>query len=228
MNPADEVRINVLRAARLADLGAAPGGSAHWAKSWATLAEFGASMVQHRAHYGVGGLHQKLWLTRAFRGFLYRLGRLEFEMQPFPFDDPSSAVAPGEWSLSIHIPPAGPLTPDSCDSALRCAGEFFRNHFPEHEWTHAHCTSWLLDPTLAECLPSTSNIVRFQKRFSLLDELTTDDAAVLQFVFDIPRDGSTPLHLDRLPQKTLLQRAIVSRLHSGGHWRVATGWIELA
>ncbi|TMG50253.1 MAG: hypothetical protein E6H89_11275 [Chloroflexi bacterium] len=84
------------------------------------------------------------------------------------------------------------------------------------------CTSWLLDPQLAEYLAPDSNIVRFGRRFTLVGDGYDGDADVLRFVFHriAPR-------IDDLPQRTTLERAIVAHLRAGSHWRNRTGWVEL-
>ena len=91
-------------------------------------------------------------------------------------------------------------------------------HIPElGRYTAFSCGSWLLDPQLLEYLPGDSNIVRFQRRFELEPyeepEGLDADVEVLRFVF---RTLTTPL--DRLPRRTVLQRAIVDHLRAGRHW----------
>ena len=66
-----------------------------------TLAELGQQVWIHRLTFGTFGLHTQDWLTIAWSGALYWLGRLQFNLQPE--DD--------GWVLSTHIPRTGPLTP---------------------------------------------------------------------------------------------------------------------
>jgi hypothetical protein len=191
--------------------------------SWATLADLGRQMALHRQIRGVGGVHARPWLTRHFRGVIYRLGRLQFNMFPFRGAVHSSPLQDGEWVLGVHIPETGPLTPTACDDSIRRAAEFFALHFPEHQWRHAICTSWLLDRQLVEYLPPDSNIIRFGQRFSLVGDPIAGDEAVLEFVFH--REGD--VRLADLPQRTSLERAVVDHLRSGRHWRVWTGYLHL-
>jgi hypothetical protein len=48
------------------------------------------------------------------------------------------------------------------------------------------------------------------------------DRAVFEFVFRRVRPS-----LDELPQRTTLERAVVTHLRSGRHWQSRLGWIAL-
>jgi hypothetical protein len=128
----------------------------------------------------------------------------------------------GEPALGIHIPESGPLTPEACDDSFAQARTFFPRHFPESATRLAICTSWLLDPQLADYLPPDSNIVRFGRRFTLVGDGSDGDADVLRFVFHRIRPN-----IDELPQRTTLERATVAHLRAGKHWRNRTGWLGL-
>src|SRR5439155_1415026 len=82
---------------------------------------------------------------------------------------------------------------------------FFARHFPETPTRLGICTSWLLDPQLAEYLAPDSNVVRFGRRFTLVGDGYDGNAVVLRFVFH----RITP-QIDDLPQRTTLERAIVA------------------
>jgi len=195
--------------------------------SWASLADLGQQMSVYRRIYGTGGLHTQVWLTIPFRGLLYRLGRLQYNLSRIDFDQATIdrlglPFRPGDQIVGVHIPEQGRLDPASCDASLRLATEFFDAHFPEWGHRFATCHSWLLDPRLADYLPAESNIVQFQRRFAIVEEGTDQDAAVYEFVFR--RINPT---LDELPQNSALERAVVAHLRSGGHWRTPSGWLEL-
>ncbi len=176
--------------------------------SWATLLDLGRGVAIHRATYGVGGLDKAFWLTHHFHGELYELGRLQFELQP--------------GALGLHIPATGPLTPRAVDASLAVARSFVARHFPDPERPRMVCTSWLLDEQLADYLPADSNIMRFQRRFTLTDDAVVDDHEPLRFIF-----RRVPADLGKLPRDTTLQRSLVDHLESGRHWRIRTGWFPL-
>jgi hypothetical protein len=175
--------------------------------SRATLADLGNKMAIFRRTHGVGGLDRQSWLSRHFRGTLYRLGRLQFDM-----------LGP---DLDVHIPEDGPLDPAGCDESFGAARPFFARYFG-NTYRSAICRSWLLDDQLAEYLPETSNIIRFQRRFRATGQVEDGDHDILEFVF-----RRHPDDLGELPQRTGLQRAIVAHLQAGRHWRITSGVTEL-
>ena len=204
--------------------------------SWATLRDLGRGVAIHRATYGCGGLDKASWLTHHFRGELFELGRLQFELQTLTapprtpmcwYDDAESArrgvgFRPGDAALGLHIPATGPLTPQACDDSLALARTFVARHFPDPMRRLVVCTSWLLDEQLADYLPAGSNMVRFQRRFTMVPGAPDDDHEPLRFVF-----RHVPPDLDQLARDTTLQRALADHLRDGGHWRVRTGWFAL-
>ena len=175
--------------------------------SWRALSDLGQQVAVHRITYGAFGLHTHDWLRVAWSGALYWLGRLQFNVQRDP--------VVGDWVYSTHIPRTGPLTPSSVDDSFAWAQRFFGEHFADYPVTAFHCSSWLLDPELAAALPPTSNMARFQRRWSLEGEgHDTDDDAIF-FTFN----RRPPVDRDTLPRDTTLQRAILDRLAAGGHWQ---------
>ena len=191
--------------------------------SWATLSDLGRNLVRDRLLLGDGGLRTSGWLTLHFRGSIYQLGRLQFNRREASrAAHAADAFGEGDPALGIHIPESGPLTPESCDDSLARAQPFFARHFPETPPRLGICTSWLLDPQLADHLAPDSNIMRFQRRFTLIGEGSDGDADVLRFVFH-----RIAPNIDDLPQRTTLERAIVAHLRAGKHWRNRTGWLTL-
>jgi hypothetical protein len=190
--------------------------------SWATLADLGRNLKRDRLLFGDGGLRTSGWLTLHFRGSLYQHGRLQFNRMNVRAAHVGGAFREGEPALGIHIPESGPLTPGACDDSLAQAQTFFARHFPETPTNLGTCTSWLLDPQLAEYLARESNVLRFQRRFTVVGEGYDGDADVLRFVFH-----RIAPNIDDLPQRTTLERAIVTHLRAGRHWRNRTGWLHV-
>lgn len=182
--------------------------------SWRALSDLGQQVFVHRLTYQEFGIHTHDWLRVVWSGALYWLGRLQFNVQRDP-------VA-GDWVYSTHIPRTGPLTPSAVDDSLAHARRFFAAHFAEYEVHSFHCHSWLLDPELANALPATSNMARFQRRWRLEGEPADGDDDAVFFTFA----RRPPTDLAALPRDTTLQRAILDRLAAGGHWRVWHGRIS--
>ena len=187
--------------------------------SWRSLSDLGQQVAVHRLTFGTFGVHTHDWLLNAWAGRLYWLGRLQYTIEK----------ADGGIVASAHIPRTGSLAPELVDASFARVGPFFGQHFPELTLRGLHCASWLLDPQLAEVLPEESNIAAFGRRWQLTDERRPGDADVLFFVFSrrsFHRDLSD-IDLADLPQQTSLQRAVVQRLRSGGHWHSRVGHLPL-
>ena len=183
--------------------------------SWRALSDLGQQVFVHRLTYGRFGLHTHDWLRVAWCGALYWLGRLQFNLQ--------ADAERGGWVLSTHIPRSGPLVPAEVDASFAWARSFFAEHFADHPVTAFHCCSWLLDPELAAALPSTSNMARFQRRWTLTGAPADGDEDAVFFTFA----RRPPLDRNSLPRDTTLQRVVLDRLGAGGHWQVWHGRIEL-
>lgn len=190
----------------------------------ATLADLGRHVAIYRRIHGTGGLDVAWWLALHWRGTLFELGRLQFHVHRAPeWQRGHTPGGPGDLVLGLHIPESGPLEPAQCDASLLRARPFFARHLGV-DVRVGTCASWLLDPQLAQYLPESSNIVQFQRRFKLFEEEGRwgADSEIIRFVF---RRADPPL--DELPQRSTLEKAVVTHLRSGGHWEGRTGWLEL-
>lgn len=195
-----------------------------------TLADLGRNLAVHRKRYGTGGTSLHKWLQLHFRGAIYQLGRLQFqrwklgETSGNAIRDAGHPAGPGGFALNVHITDfSGPMRPDLCDASFDQAREFFPTHFPEEPYRVAVCHSWLLDPQLADYLPERSNIVQFQRRFTLVDrERKPMDDVAFQFVF-----GRQASEIDTLPRNSTVQRALIDHVRNGGHWHGGSGWLVL-
>ncbi len=181
--------------------------------TWATLQDTGLQVAHYQTRNGRPGFDGAFWMWPHFRGEVFRLGRLQYT-----FGELES-----EPTLEVHIPALGPMTPESCDDSIAQARTFFPHHFPERPIRVATCESWLLDPQLGEYLGRQTNIMRFQDRFTLVPGRSrAADDDVIRFAF-----GFLPESIEELPQRTTLERAVVSHLRNGGHWCFQLGWFEL-
>jgi hypothetical protein len=175
-----------------------------------SLSDLGQQVWVHRLTFGTFGLHTHDWLTIAWSGALYWLGRLQFNLHP----------GGDGWVLNTHIPRTGPLTPEAVDSSFAEATRFFATYFPDYPTREFVCSSWLLDPAVTAAVPD-SNLAAFQRRWQLTGEGYPGEADALFFVFS--RRG--PVELDSLPRDTSLRRAVLDRLTSGKGWSTLTGRI---
>lgn len=187
------------------------------------LRDLGQQLRVHRRTYGGFGLHTHYWLTCAWSGALFWLGRLQVNILRLPA--PHSWDGEEHWVWGTHIPETGPLTPAAVHASFAAAREFFPRHFPDLTAEAFHCSSWLLDPQLAQMLPAESNLVRFQRRWTLYGEGTDGPAGDEEAIFFTFRQRNA--ELASLPRDTTLQCALLDRIEAGGHWQVRQGTIPV-
>ncbi|WP_329002604.1 acyltransferase domain-containing protein [Kribbella sp. NBC_00709] len=197
-------------------------------ESWESLGALGDELASSRRLTGRAGLDASWGLPLVFTGAGFRLGRLAFERQPRQVDGATNDfLGTGESALNTHVPGSRePLSEAACDTSFARAVELM-DQLPEYVVGFA-CHSWLMDTQLTQYLPASSNIVRFQRRFTQFTDQVEADWAPLEHVFHRRYDGpAVPKSLlDDLPQRTTLERAIVTHLRRGGHWYNQTGWIR--
>lgn len=123
-----------------------------------------------------GGLYlgELGWFRCIFRMALYKVGRLQFKIGESYKDVPEVNLSKGDNVLDIHIPARGPLTQEECIVSLRAAKKFFKTYFPEFEYEHLMCYSWLLGDNLEGMLKPDSNIMKFKSLFNVHSQKESD------------------------------------------------------
>ncbi len=161
------------------------------------------------------------WLKEHMLFHVFQLGRLHFRMSAAKHDIPQANVCQGDPVLEIHIPDTGPLTPEECDASIAMAKAFFPKYFPEFSWKIFTCHSWLLDDTLQQLLPAHSNILKFQKRFTIVSKSRSDD--ILGFVFRWQTSRGQVKH--RVADSGFAQ-AVKAYIRKNGDFYSVLGYIE--
>lgn len=180
-----------------------------------TLEDMKWKFLECREIYGVDGIFVGHWYGGFFDLTRFGLGRLQFELCRFEGKETcvigDRCIEPGDWTINMHIPSSGPMTPELLEDAFFRAKDFFRKVFPDGELIFA-VSSWLIDPDLISILPE-GNIKAFAERFHLIrldreeEEIFPDGWRVFGAEWKkAPED---------LPQNTKLQKAIASYLQQG-------------
>lgn len=119
----------------------------------------------------------------------------------------------GDPIVSVHIPAGGKLLTNLCEQAYKRMLDILNTYFSDYKYKLFACEySWLMDPKLAEHLNENSNILNFQKKYTLYQNNSSQDA-VYDFLFFEPH--STPI--EKLPEDTSLRRNIKQLYINGGH-----------
>ncbi|HVB70496.1 MAG TPA: acyltransferase domain-containing protein [Acidimicrobiales bacterium] len=201
----------------------------------ATFSSFIRHAAIHRDKWGTTGVDAGWWQLLALRGELLEIGRLQYHylvtgestLSPWPWYDDAEAselgagFRRGDVQFGLHVPHGPGFDQAHLDASLERARQVLGDVWPTDRRRLATCMSWLLDDHLGEYLDQSSNILAFQRRFTMVPGGYDDDADTLEFIFRRP--GA---QLDDLPQNTTLERAVVGRLRTGHHWRARTGWFD--
>ena len=152
---------------------------------------------------------------------LFKIGRLEFYPKPLLFDIPQIGAKAGDTVVTVHIPSGEKLVYEECVRSLERAKEFYARHFPNLDYKCFLCTSWLMDGTLSEILPSDSNILKFQTIFKYVR--TEESDAIIHYVFGWDK---TIADLETLVCKTNFAKGVKNRLLNGGKFYKTSGYYE--
>ncbi|MCI6121650.1 acyltransferase domain-containing protein [Bariatricus sp. SGI.161] len=167
-----------------------------------------------KKYYGIYGMVEARWYERLYEMKVFRLGRLEFEKIILEEDIRYSGghVKKGEKVIGVHIPEGGSLLPEACDESFALAEKFFSDEYKLYT-----CSSWLTSPALYELLDETSNILKFQKRFEILD---------IQYMFPLAEQrvyGIIKEDKNEYPEDTRLQKNLKKFLLEGKKVGIALG-----
>ncbi len=161
------------------------------------------------------------WLIQHMRGNLYKLGCLEYCFEKAAADKPELGIAKGDNIIGVHIPANTDLSPEACEKSLNMAREFFAKYYPEYEFKYFSCHSWLLDETLAEILPESSNIVKFGNMFGNRCGEETEDIIRYVFGWNVKK-----YQIKKHPCSTTLANKIRERYAEGGKFYTTRGYIK--
>ena len=178
---------------------------------------------QHNT-FGMDGISfgYMVWGAYFMRCHLVRLGRLQYEFGLKHFEAYDERFGGDPCYIYIHIPRAeNGLQADEVDASVCMAVERLEQYFPQISGKRlVFCThTWLLSPELREILKPTSNIIRFQDRFTVT-ELFEEINPFLNFGFRVTAGPDLDYHT--LPEDTHLQRELKQRLLRGE--KLHAGW----
>ncbi len=154
------------------------------------------------------------WILRILNGEILKLGRLQFALEPSLVDIPQKNIQTGDTVLRCYIPGGEKLTKEAVLSSVGKAKEFFGDYL-------VVVTSWLLDDSLAELLPETSNILEFQSFFETVK--TEESDAILRYVF---RWNTNRFSIRFVPTYNAFSEAVKKAVLSGKIFNEVTGYLR--
>lgn len=162
---------------------------------------------EHLVSFGTYGFDRDFWTPRQLGCIIFRIGRLEYELQ--------------DGLIDIHIPSGGTLERSAIAQSLTLGREFVSRFFPRWKNAPMVCHSWLLSPTLAQLLPENSGIRIFQSFFHITPT-GEEDRSFMEWCYK--REDLT---LEELPENTSLQRKLKAHLLAGNPFLDAKGVLKL-
>ena len=148
----------------------------------------------------------------------FRIGAFNFEFMEMDKDAVLGGVEikKGDRCISLHIPINTDIGDEAVEYDFKRAKDFFKESFGM-QFPAIQLYSWLLHPSLKECLPEDSKLVKFQKRFALYD-VQNSPISPIEYVFGLKyaeeykKDKSS---VARFPEETTLQKKFKERLING-------------
>ena len=202
--------------------------------SLATTGALARHAQTHKLKHATTGIDAAWWMQTILRGEILQVGSLKFHhfhlgvstLSPRPWLDEAEIVRHGEGfrhgdlALGIHIPARVDLSRPALDTTFERARDVISRVWPSPSRRVATCQSWMMDERLGEALGDDSNIVGFQRRFTLIEPFDDDPEMVRYFVVG-PRGGEAGL-----VAPSRLQRVVSDVLSRGDRWHNRTGWLE--
>lgn len=172
---------------------------------------------KYQEQFGVFGFDRGFWIWRQSSGLIFRLGSLDYEYLSALSEQNAeqTGLKAGAPVLTIHIPTGTDLSREALDASYAQAHAFYREHpevcFAGSQPQAIVCHTWLLSPTLRTFLGENSGIRRFQDDFRLCHADEKGDG-YRYFLYLAGND----VPLEKLPERTSLQRAVKKHLLAGG------------
>ena len=178
-------------------------------------------LFEYKKLSGLWGTNVGWWYKDFYTLKRFALGRLQFNFEEFRENEHYAVdvgLKNGDKVLDVHIQQDGPFTDELCGESFKMAEEFYEKYFSDFDYKAFTCHSWLLSPGLSQVLPETSNIIKFGKRFTILEYDPENDGQAVERIFETRFKGENF-------KPTSLQERARKLLDEGGHLGIAMGVI---
>ena len=161
---------------------------------------------------GVWGSFVASWFSLFFNFSLFGLGRLEFRLLHFEgeFEKDGNVIHDGDLVIDVHIPSKGKLPHDAVVDSYRKACAFFADRIKARPFPIV-CESWMLWPKHYDILPENSNLIAFQRDYTVYKTVVDEDGGDLWRIFGKEYGKDT----SKMPKNTTLQKEYAALLDRG-------------
>lgn len=164
---------------------------------------FSRFVREHKVSYGRYGFDRHGWAKRQIAMKIFRIGELEYQL-PVPGEEPE---------IGLHIPSDAKLTRENIRDSVQLARTFLKHFYEPYAQLPMSCCTWLLSEPLSKILPEGSHILQFQELFCV-KKMYPKELAFMEWLYQ-NRDYTLE-DVDRLPERTSLQRLVKKHLKDGG------------
>ncbi|MBO4594644.1 MAG: DUF5596 domain-containing protein [Clostridia bacterium] len=178
-------------------------------------------MIECKLLYGIWGTFVADWFEGFFKMRLFGMGRLQFEIKTTgrKLEIGEAVINSDENVLFVHIPRIGTkLDRTETERSYENAARFFKPYFSTG-FIPFYCQSWLLFSTTLSFLSPESNIYKFAKDYTIIENVSYEDYSQVWRLFDRFYEGD----INGLPQDTSLRKKYAEHIKSGGKFGYGTG-----
>lgn len=205
---------------------------------WDTMSDIKIWIDDHKARTDDDGLYELHWIMHHMNLNIFKLGRLQYQKlfwyYKTPYEKNGVKISFGDKIINMHIPRGEKLDFDACKESLQMAEKFFTKHFPEYPNNKFMCHSWLLYPNNKDFMPENCNILKFQKLFDIVEEKESPQQTFL-WLYGVKLNNPDLMKnkketgnygfIDKIPQKSSLQKSTVEYIKNGGTFGEGLGVI---
>ncbi len=177
--------------------------------------------------YHISGIRfsQMIWGSYFMKGRIIQVGRLQYELKATNFKNLEQYGKKDRDYVYIHIPEGENLLEDEVAQSLKDAKIYIEKYFPEINVSKLsfYTQTWLLSEELDDILPNSSNIMKFKKRFHVVEQVENKED-FLNFVFQA--NMCEPIDYQQLKENTSLQKKLKELLIKGQDLHIGLGIIE--
>ena len=156
----------------------------------------------------------------AYTGRLVHNCLVDASLSTLPKSEWECILGAGDRVCNLHIPRGVNLDPENVINCMREGLALTRERYPEYDTRGIVCSSWLLEPKLAEILGEGAKVSSFLGRF-LKFPIKSYGTSCLGYVFPGYQTGP----VEDFPEKTSLQRGIKRLMQNGGYIYGASGLV---
>lgn len=176
---------------------------------WDTMMDLKYKLMECKNLYDIWGTMTIGWLQGYFFCERFKLGRLQYDIKEFQYDDYKGVLKKGDPVWTCHIPSCGPLLIEDVMESFKMAYEFYKDELKDGILPIV-CLSWLVYTPHYNIYPPTSNLRKFYELFDIIGSVENKNGNIWRiFNIEEPDDYST------LPENTCLQRCMKQFLMDG-------------